>query len=104
MSIGELWVAHPFFTWLVIILALWVAFSTAVMVRNWVHILRLKQHNKLLQEMVIEGVGSIAKRITVIEKETYLTEPAPTEVQSANDFPSSGSTKAASSEATCQTG
>lgn len=52
MNTGELWVAHPFFPWLVIILAAWVGFSTAAQVRNWVRIRRLERHNKLLQEMV----------------------------------------------------
>lgn len=67
MTTGELWVAHPLFPWIMIILAWWVGCSTAVMVRNWVRICKLERHNKLLQEMLVEGVGSIARRVTAAE-------------------------------------
>lgn len=50
MNIGELWVAHPLFPRLMIILTAWVGFSTVVMIHNWVRIRRLERHNKLLQE------------------------------------------------------
>lgn len=68
MSVGELWVGHPLFPYLVIILASWVLCSTIVIVRNWVLIFRLKRHNKLLQDMVVEGISGISKRVKKIEE------------------------------------
>lgn len=70
MNIGELWVAHPLFPWLMIILAAWVGFSTAAQVRNWMRIRKLEQHNKLLQEMVVGGVGYIARQVKGIQPES----------------------------------
>lgn len=63
MSVGELWVAHPLFPWLMIVLAMWVGSATIVMIRSWIYIRKLQRHNKLLQEMVVEGVGNLARRI-----------------------------------------
>ena len=79
MTIGELWVAHSLFPWIMMILAWWVLCSTAVMVRNWMRLRRLERHNKLLQEMVVEGVGSLAKRVTVIENRISILKPIPSE-------------------------
>lgn len=66
MPIGELWVAHPLFPWIMIILAWWVLCSTVVIARNYVLIRRLERHNKLLQKMVAEGVR-LAKQTAAIE-------------------------------------
>ncbi len=35
MAIGELWIAHPIFPWIMIILALWVSVATILIVRMW---------------------------------------------------------------------
>lgn len=67
MSIAESWVANPIVPWLITILVLWIIFSTMVQARNWFRIRKLERHNKLLQEMLVEGVGNVARRITFIE-------------------------------------
>jgi len=67
MNVGELWVAHPIFPWLVLILGFWVMLSTIVQARSWFFIRKLEQHNKLLQIMLLEGIGSVVKRFTAIE-------------------------------------
>lgn len=73
MNIGELWVAHPLFPWLMIVLALWVGFSTTAQVRNWVRIRRLERHNKSLQETV----ENIAKQVEQTNSdERCFEEPA----------------------------
>lgn len=58
MSTGELWVEHPLFPWLIIVLAWWVLCSTVVMVRNWVRLRKLERHNKSL----IERVDNLARQ------------------------------------------
>lgn len=85
MTTGELWITHPFLPWLMIVLAWWVLCATVVMVRNWVRLRRLEQHNKLLQDMVVEGVGSLARRVKSIERTSQPVEsPAecPSELRS----------------------
>lgn len=75
MSIGELWIAHPLFPWIMITLALWVACSTIVMVRNWALICRLERHNKLLQEMLVAGIRNVAKQIRSIQDRIPILKP-----------------------------
>ncbi len=86
MSVGELLVAHPFFPWLLSILSWWVLCSTAVMVRNWVRLLRLEQHNRLLQEMIVEGVESLAKRVAAIESRIQIFKPIPSEEECPSEL------------------
>lgn len=45
MTIGELWVIHPLFPWIMAILAFWVGCSTILMVRIWVKIRKLESQN-----------------------------------------------------------
>ncbi len=85
MSVGELWVEHPFFPWLMIILALWVGFSTAVMSRNWFRIRKLERHNKLLQEMTVEGVGNLAGQVRTIQNR-YANRPVECEEERTSEF------------------
>ena len=84
MTTGELWVAHPLFPWLMIILSWWVLCSTAVMVRNWVRLRRLERHNKLLQKMLVEGVESVARRTTAIENR--ILKPIPSEEECPSEL------------------
>ena len=75
MTTGELWVAHPLFPWIMIVLGWWVLCSTAVMVRNYRLIRRLEQHNKLLQAIVMEGIGHLAKQIRAIQDGIPILKP-----------------------------
>lgn len=63
MTICELWITHPLYPGLMIILALWVGCSTVAIFRNWVLILRLKKHNKLLHKLVVEGVKEFSEHL-----------------------------------------
>jgi hypothetical protein len=68
MTIGELWVQSPLFPILVWILAAWVLFATAVFVRTWYRLLRLERYTKLLESLVTEGVGNVAKQIKELKE------------------------------------
>jgi len=43
MNLGELWIAHPLFPWIMGILAWWVMCSTIVMARSWTRIKKLEE-------------------------------------------------------------
>lgn len=94
MNIGELWVAHPFFPWLMIILAAWVGSSTAAQVRNWVKIRSLERHNKLLQKMV-ENFAEQAKQT---DSERCSEEPAAA-IEEWEDHPETTATREATQTA-----
>ncbi|MHA2279767.1 MAG: hypothetical protein ACXAC5_02570 [Promethearchaeota archaeon] len=68
MTTGELWVEHPIYPWLIVILAIWVGVSTIAQIRNWMHIRRLEHHNRLLQSLVTEGVGNVARQLNSIKE------------------------------------
>lgn len=55
MTIGELWVAHPIFPWIMAILSFWVGCSSILIVRIWVKIRKLEKQN-------------VARRIKTIQK------------------------------------
>lgn len=89
MSIGELWIAHPLFPRIMMVLAWWVLCSTIIMGRNYVLIRRLERHNKLLQEMAAEGVrgvGNLAKQITVIQGRIPIPKPIGRTEERASEF------------------
>lgn len=84
MSIGELWIAHPLFPWIMIVLAWWVLCSTIVMARNYVLICRLERHNQWLRETAARvegGVRNLAKQIA-IPKSIERTEECTSELRS----------------------
>lgn len=81
MTTGELWVVP----WLLIILSWWILCATVIMVRNWVRLRRLEQHNKFLQYMVVEGVGNLAKRVTAIDRIPFL-KPIPSETECPSEL------------------
>lgn len=72
MSVGELWIAHPLFPWIMIVLAGWVGFSTIVMVRNWTQIRKmnslLETETKIIakieviQDRILKSLGREEKR------------------------------------------
>lgn len=100
MNIGELWVAHPFFPWLMIILAAWVGFSTATQVRNWVRIHRLERHNKSLQEIV----ENIAKQVEQADSEERCPEePAAAIEEWETDPPNTIAAETSKERASAQT-
>mgnify|MGYP001567098864 CR=1 FL=1 len=47
VSVGEIWVQHPLFPWILIILCLWVICSTMIHLRSWRKIQRLEGVNRI---------------------------------------------------------
>lgn len=62
MSVGELWIQNAFFPWLVMALGFWVGTSTILIWKMWYRIENLKNHNKMLQDLMMGGIRGLKQR------------------------------------------
>lgn len=96
MNIGEAWVAHLLFPWIVMILAFWVGCSTILLVRIWVKIRRLENQRKIVAKRIKPIRGKpVFKRIRREKKclcklcseksRVRIEEPKPAAIEEENE-------------------